>query len=753
MIELVKGQRLLGRFILVESISRSGEGEIWRALDEARSAQIAVKILPAARYATLLRQYAFAREVAGRGVIEHFEPAGDEQIAVLPLELAAADARSLRAKSWTQSLAMLQEVAEALAAMHDKGIVHGDIKPSNILIGFDGRARVADFGIAARVGEHAAARVISPFSASPQQHAGAAATTADDVFGFGALAYELLCGYAPNFPDAERARSGLPPPRLATAVTTPSALVDLVMSLLASRVEDRPQDLRAVAKTLESLASQRFKPMTATTITPASIATADASTDSTTAAGRGSWWVVAALVAALIGVFVFLPRFAVTPAPQNITAMTAAPTSSADPASQAAAEQRDIERQKISEFEAADERFRALLEELESQGAGFWGGATFAAAKSLGALAAEAESARDYALAIDRLGVANQRLARVVEERPQALARQLRDGETALEAGRLEAAKQAFELAQRIEPTNADAGQGLARVTALAPVLPALVAAETAALTLDHLTALTRYEEVLRADPRNRTAREGAARARAAIGTDRYARQIGEALSALRSGNAAEARAALQRARSVRPDGSEISTVLAQIDAAGERQSLDAVRMEISELEATERWTDALLRYDAMLARDPSIGFARNGRARVAPRAELSRRIDSLLANPSRLSAPEVRREADRLLGEAEKITGTAPVLRRQSDTLRTTLQLYDQPILAVIESDGTTSVTVQRVGSFGAFTRREVQLKPGRYVAIGTRAGYRDVRREFTIAPGAPAPIIDVRCTEAVSS
>jgi hypothetical protein len=136
----------------------------------------------------------------------------------------------------------------------------------------------------------------------------------------------------------------------------------------------------------------------------------------------------------------------------------------------------------------------------------------------------------------------------------------------------------------------------------------------------------------------------------------------------------------------------------------------------------------------------------------VVPRAELARRLEALLANPSRLSAPEVRREAGRLLAEAGNIRGEAPLLRGQTEKLRVTLQLYDQPVLAVLESDGATLVSVQRVGNFGAFTRRELQLKPGRYVAVGSRTGFRDVRREFTITPGAGGMVIEVRCTEAIS-
>ena len=750
-----KGQRLLDRFVLLAPLGHGGQGEVWRALDEQRAAQIALKILPAGSLEVLRAQHALARAAAGRGVLEYFDPIGDDEVAVLPMELAAADARSLRARSWTQSLALLREVVDALADLHARGIVHRDLKPSNVLIGFDGRARLADFGAAARIGERSSARVLSPFSASPQQHAGAVASPADDLFGLGALAYELLGGYPPNFPDAEAAAAGTLPPRLATSVATPPALLDLVMALLEPRAEARPQDLHAIAATLATLESQRLTPVLAAEIVPLDVAIERGETDTSRRPSVAAWAGLAALAAALVGVFLLLPRYVVAPTPQArnpVTAPAVAAAQGGAAAPAAAAMKMQADREQAARFEETEGKYRALLEELEMQGAGVWGGATFAAAKSLGALAAEAEAARDYVLALDRIELANQRLARVVEERPQALARQLREAETALDAGRLELARQAYELAQRIEPGNAIAGRGLARVQALGPVLPALVAAETASLTLDHLAALTRYEEVLRADPQNRVAREGAARARTAIGSDRYAREIGEALAALRAGRTPAARAALARAKALRPGGAELPALLAQIDAAGEKRDLDVVQAEILLLESGERWGDALLRYDALLARDPTLGFARSGRARVVPRAELARRLEALLANPSRLSAPEVRREAGRLLAEAGNIRGEAPLLRGQTEKLRVTLQLYDQPVLAVLESDGATLVSVQRVGNFGAFTRRELQLKPGRYVAVGSRTGFRDVRREFTITPGAGGMVIEVRCTEAIS-
>ena len=110
MTEFVKGQRLLDRYVLLEPLGRVGQGEVWRALDERRSVQVALKILPAEHLRDLQAQFDLARTAGGRGVLGHDEPVGDESLAAMSMELAAADARSLRAKSWTQSLGLLREV-------------------------------------------------------------------------------------------------------------------------------------------------------------------------------------------------------------------------------------------------------------------------------------------------------------------------------------------------------------------------------------------------------------------------------------------------------------------------------------------------------------------------------------------------------------------------------------------------------------------------------------------------------------------
>ena len=72
-------------------------------------------------------------------------------------------------------------------------------------------------------------------------------------------------------------------------------------------------------------------------------------------------------------------------------------------------------------------------------------------------------------------------------------------------------------------------------------------------------------------------------------------------------------------------------------------------------------------------------------------------------------------------------------------------------PVRVSLESDGVTEVVIYRVGRMGSFLNQQVELMPGRYAVVGSRPGYRDVREEVIVRPGAaPDPVV-VRCEEPI--
>jgi len=167
-------------------------------------------------------------------------------------------------------------------------------------------------------------------------------------------------------------------------------------------------------------------------------------------------------------------------------------------------------------------------------------------------------------------------------------------------------------------------------------------------------------------------------------------------------------------------------------------------------LESREDWRGALQQYAAALTIDAHVSFALEGWERAEKRAALDEALDFHIQRPDRLSAPAVAREAEALL---ERAHGTAPgpALQARVAALEAALALARTPVAVVIESDGLTELVLSRVGRLGTLTRRSLELLPGTYTVTGSRHGYRDVRRQFSVTPGGPGPSVSLRCNEAL--
>ena len=264
------GKRLFSRYRLHERLGVGGWAEVWRATDEQTGETVALKRLhphvarDASARTRLRREAAAVSVIKGPGVVRvrDLVEDGDEVALVLdfvegePLsEILARDGSLPR----RQALAVVAQVAEALAAAHAAGIVHRDVKPSNIIVDPAGAAHLIDFGIAQ------AAEVSSQLTGvgsvvgtlrylAPEVLRGEPATPASDVWALGALAYLLVEGQPPfnGVVPAELVAEEASPPPAPT-----HAEPDLAALILASLARDpaaRPRDggefvanLRAIA--------------------------------------------------------------------------------------------------------------------------------------------------------------------------------------------------------------------------------------------------------------------------------------------------------------------------------------------------------------------------------------------------------------------------------------------------------------------------------------------------------------------------
>ena len=129
----------------------------------------------------------------------------------------------------------------------------------------------------------------------------------------------------------------------------------------------------------------------------------------------------------------------------------------------------------------------------------------------------------------------------------------------------------------------------------------------------------------------------------------------------------------------------------------------------------------------------------------------MDERLEHLLADPTRLFSRATSSEAERLIARGNELEEGRPGLAAKIAKLSVAMRLASTPLPVVIESDGLTEVVLQRTDVLGSFERRRILLKPGSYVVLGRRDGYRDVSQRVSVVPGAPMPTVVVRCTEEI--
>jgi hypothetical protein len=148
---------------------------------------------------------------------------------------------------------------------------------------------------------------------------------------------------------------------------------------------------------------------------------------------------------------------------------------------------------------------------------------------------------------------------------------------------------------------------------------------------------------------------------------------------------------------------------------------------------------------------DSTVAAAQEGIARVSPRSSLNEQLELYLTQPERLFSQPVRAAARDTLARAGSIQNPGPVLQKQVATLKDWLVRADVPVPVALHSDNLTQVTIYRVGQLGTFAERSLELVPGSYTVVGTRPGYRDVRREINVRPGAASEPVVIRCEDRI--
>lgn len=258
------GSVLRGRFRLERRVGRGAQAEVYLARDQVLDRPLAIKVLsphladdPDALEG-FLAEARLAARVQHPGCLAVFDFGREGELTFLAMEFFKGRTLRtlLRGGRLEPFLAvhLAKALAEALTSVHAAGIVHRDIKPSNVLVDRDARAKLMDFGVAARIDAHfePGMMVGTLRYMAPEQARGRKPDPRSDLFSLAAVLWEMLVG-TPAFDatlEGLKARMGAVAPPLPANVTVPEVLRELLSRTLSPKPEARPSSAARMAEGL-----------------------------------------------------------------------------------------------------------------------------------------------------------------------------------------------------------------------------------------------------------------------------------------------------------------------------------------------------------------------------------------------------------------------------------------------------------------------------------------------------------------------
>jgi serine/threonine-protein kinase len=263
----IPGTLLAGRYRLVALLGRGGMGEVYRAEDTRLGQAVALKFLPdsVARDAAVLERFyaevRIGRQVSHPNVCRLYDLVEVDGHHCLSMEyvdgedLSALLSRIGRLPA-DKAVEIARDLCAGLAAAHDKGVIHRDLKPANIMIDGKGRARIADFGIAALADDIDSQDFAgTPAYLAPELLDGKPASIRSDLYALGLVLYEACTGKrlfdARSLAELKSLQQATEPPSLSSSARDiPPALERLVLRCLDRDPEARPASAHAVMAAL-----------------------------------------------------------------------------------------------------------------------------------------------------------------------------------------------------------------------------------------------------------------------------------------------------------------------------------------------------------------------------------------------------------------------------------------------------------------------------------------------------------------------
>ncbi|HQS57497.1 MAG: serine/threonine protein kinase [Gallionellales bacterium 35-53-114] len=282
----------LGRYNIIGELGQGAMGTVYKAVDPLIDRIVAIKTINLSLAMDEKDEYEsrFYQEAKAAGRLSHpnivtiYDVGKSGEIAYIAMEfLQGRELRDLlndgKRMPIEQVINIVAQVAQGLAYAHENGIVHRDVKPSNIMIVREGHVKITDFGIArmasAAVRTQTGMVLGSPKYMSPEQVVGKQTDQRSDIFSLGVMLYEMLTGQAPFAGENVNAimyqtLNSVPPPPSSLSPNVPEMLNFIVAKALAKKLEHRYQNAKEFAGDLYACRDRLPRPSIAReTVKPA----------------------------------------------------------------------------------------------------------------------------------------------------------------------------------------------------------------------------------------------------------------------------------------------------------------------------------------------------------------------------------------------------------------------------------------------------------------------------------------------------
>ncbi len=391
--------------------------------------------------------------------------------------------------------------------------------------------------------------------------------------------------------------------------------------------------------------------------------------------------------------------------------------------------------------------------ELDALDVAVWGQQDYEASLEQASIGDDYYRTQDFILAREFYETGREGLRSLIDSTPSVLEQTLSEAEQALiELDSAEALTK-YTLALLLDPGNELAQIGEQRALTLDDVNALLRKADDLVEDGELQQALANYREVLGLDSHNEDAAEKVVAVSLLITENEFAQIMSSGYVLLQQDDPEQAVAAFQRASRLGIKQNEAQAAINQTENEIANTEINRLSGLVTTAEQNEQWQEAVDQYDNVLAIDSNLLFAIDGRDYADKRARLDRLLVEAIDNPERFSEDEVFEETRISYFIGRDIENPGPRLVEQLDELEAFLEYSLVPIDISFRSDNQTEVTLLRIEDLGMFEQTSLSLKPGRYVAVGKRSGYREVREEFTVGFGLTPETVIVQCDERIAS